>query len=116
MENRGCETLRGLAAPPRSGLQCSAATSSGEATVDLKSKREGRSVENGGELLRDAKEVTTIEERWQVLGDGRPPKKPPKEYDYIEELARLQLELIKLQEWVRLQGLKVCVLFEGRDA
>ena len=35
---------------------------------------------------------------------------------YNAELFRLQLELIKLQEWVKLQGLKVVVIFEGRDA
>ena len=35
---------------------------------------------------------------------------------YEHELARLQDELVKLQEWVRVQRLKVCVLFEGRDA
>ncbi len=35
---------------------------------------------------------------------------------YEEELQRLQRELVKLQEWVRSEGLKVCVLFEGRDA
>src|ERR671921_21338 len=35
---------------------------------------------------------------------------------YEEELARLQLDLIKLQEWVKHAGLKVVVLFEGRDA
>lgn len=35
---------------------------------------------------------------------------------YEEELARLQIELVKLQEWVRDKGLKVIVLFEGRDA
>ncbi|MBX3284692.1 MAG: polyphosphate kinase 2 [Actinobacteria bacterium] len=35
---------------------------------------------------------------------------------YEAELARLQRELVKLQEWVRHEGLKVCVLFEGRDA
>ena len=35
---------------------------------------------------------------------------------YHKELARLQRELVKLQEWVRHEGLKVCVLFEGRDA
>ena len=35
---------------------------------------------------------------------------------YIEELTHLQFELIKLQEWVRLNGLRVVVLFEGRDA
>jgi polyphosphate kinase 2 len=35
---------------------------------------------------------------------------------YNDELFRLQLELIKLQEWVKLKGLKVVVIFEGRDA
>ena len=35
---------------------------------------------------------------------------------YVEELARLQIELVKLQEWVKHEGLKVVVLFEGRDA
>src|ERR1700756_5120961 len=30
----------------------------------------------GGELLRDAKEVTTIEDRWHVVGEGHPPKRP----------------------------------------
>jgi polyphosphate kinase 2 len=35
---------------------------------------------------------------------------------YEKELARLQKELIKLQEWVRFKNLKVVVIFEGRDA
>ena len=35
---------------------------------------------------------------------------------YERELTRLQLELAKLQEWVHARGLKVVVLFEGRDA
>ncbi len=35
---------------------------------------------------------------------------------YERELARLQAELVKLQEWIRVQGLKVVVIFEGRDA
>ena len=35
---------------------------------------------------------------------------------YEKELRRLQIELIKLQEWVKHQGLKVVVVFEGRDA
>ena len=36
--------------------------------------------------------------------------------DYDAELRRLQRELVKLQEWVRNEGLRVCVIFEGRDA
>ena len=35
---------------------------------------------------------------------------------YNKELFRLQLELIKLQEWVKAKGLKVVIVFEGRDA
>lgn len=35
---------------------------------------------------------------------------------YEKELARLQIELVKLQEWIRHEGLRVMVLFEGRDA
>jgi polyphosphate kinase 2 len=35
---------------------------------------------------------------------------------YERELARLHIELVKLQEWVRHKGLKVVVIFEGRDA
>src|SRR6266498_2217153 len=35
---------------------------------------------------------------------------------YEKELRRLQIELVKLQEWIRQRGLRVVVLFEGRDA
>ena len=35
---------------------------------------------------------------------------------YSKELRRLHVELVKLQEWVRAKGLKVVVIFEGRDA
>ena len=35
---------------------------------------------------------------------------------YEKELARLQTELVKQQEWIKNKGLKVMVLFEGRDA
>jgi len=35
---------------------------------------------------------------------------------YEKELGRLQVELVKLQEWIKDQGLKVVIIFEGRDA
>ncbi|PWJ42846.1 polyphosphate kinase 2 [Sediminitomix flava] len=35
---------------------------------------------------------------------------------YEKELVRLQEELVSLQEWVKQEGLKVCIIFEGRDA
>ena len=35
---------------------------------------------------------------------------------YEAELQRLQIELVKLQEWIKHKKLKVLVIFEGRDA
>lgn len=51
-------------------------------------------------------------------GKASASKKPSKlDNDlYEQELERLQFELVKLQYWVRQQGLRVMVLFEGRDA
>ena len=34
---------------------------------------------------------------------------------YIKELRRLQVELLQLEEWIRHRGLRVVVIFEGRD-
>ena len=34
---------------------------------------------------------------------------------YAEEMEKLHIELVRLQEWVKHKGLKVCVVFEGRD-
>ena len=38
-----------------------------------------------------------------------------KRKDYERELARLHVEFVKLQQWVVNKGLKVCIVFEGRD-
>jgi len=35
--------------------------------------------------------------------------------DYAKALKKLHVELVKLQEWVKHEGLKVCIVFEGRD-
>jgi polyphosphate kinase 2 len=49
--------------------------------------------------------------------DGNPPaaREPMTGKQYAKELARLHVELVKLQEWVKYKGLKVCIVFEGRD-
>ena len=49
--------------------------------------------------------------------DIKPPSKEklPKKI-YEKELLKLQIELVKLQEWIKQKGLKVVVIFEGRDA
>src|SRR6187402_630608 len=37
------------------------------------------------------------------------------EKQYLKELKKLHIELVQLQEWVKREGLKVCIVFEGRD-
>lgn len=39
-----------------------------------------------------------------------------KRKDYERELAKLEVELVKLQGWIQREGLKVAVIFEGRDS
>jgi polyphosphate kinase 2 len=42
-------------------------------------------------------------------------KESMKRKDYEKELDKLHVELVHLQEWVKAKGLKVCIVFEGRD-
>ena len=71
----------------------------------------------GGEVQADAAENVLREVSWKL---GKSEKKKVKgkvdKLKYIDELVRLQFELIKLQDWVQREGLKVVVIFEGRDA
>ena len=39
-----------------------------------------------------------------------------KRSSYAAELRRMQIELVKLQEWVRFEGNKIVIIFEGREA
>ena len=50
-------------------------------------------------------------------GGGSRKEKPEElaRKEYEKHLAKLHVELVKLQEWVQAQGLKVCIVFEGRD-
>jgi len=36
--------------------------------------------------------------------------------EYESQLAKLQIELVKMLEWIKYKGLKVVIIFEGRDA
>ena len=79
-------------------------------------KEKKASLPDGGEVRRNVEEEVQLEGRWHIVGPGTPPTKRNGDYRYIDELVRLQFELIKLQEWVRIKGLRVVILFEGRDA
>jgi polyphosphate kinase len=84
---------------------------------DKKEKKAKKKHSSNGTQNQEVVEVETISKDQKVASlippDGQIPidKKT-----YEKELARLQLELVKLQEWVRANKLKVVVIFEGRDA
>jgi polyphosphate kinase 2 len=46
--------------------------------------------------------------------DGKPKKMKRKAYE--AELAKLEVELVKLQGWIKEKGLKIAIIFEGRDS
>ena len=50
------------------------------------------------------------------MGKNSKNRKKSKKYDYFQELNRMQFEMVKLQNWVHQEKLKVVVIFEGRDA
>ncbi|MBK7768524.1 MAG: polyphosphate kinase 2 [Sulfuritalea sp.] len=54
---------------------------------------------------KKVKEIPAIESPQEALGNKA----------YEKELKRLHVELVKLQQWVVHKGLKVCIVFEGRD-
>jgi polyphosphate kinase 2 len=61
-------------------------------------------------VLTSAIAVNSAERvRWEAVMDKL------KNKEYMSELRKLQAELCKLQEWVKLKGLRVIILFEGRD-
>ena len=68
--------------------------------------------------LDEERELELDDERLAQLIDAhdQPPADSAERAHYFKELLRLQRELVRLQDWVVHKGLKVVVLFEGRDA
>ena len=69
---------------------------------------------NGKSKKKDRETAARLRDRIDESGRVRASAIPKKVYE--EELARLHVELVKLQEWIKARGLKVVVIFEGRDA
>jgi polyphosphate kinase 2 len=76
-----------------------------------KSKKKHREIEEKGRAAE-------VERSGGQLPEQAPGKamRLGKDCDYERELRRMQVELVKLQEWIRHENLRVVVLFEGRDA
>ncbi len=77
------------------------ATRSGKAT---KSAAPAKPRKTGREALRTHRS-----------GSSAPAAEPLSRKDYDKAMKALHIELVRLQEWVKHAGLKVCVVFEGRD-
>ena len=63
--------------------------------------------------------VTDVVDPWPAAGDvaaSALAKQKLSRSTYEAEIGRLSVELVKLQEWIRVKGLRVVVVFEGRDA
>ena len=58
--------------------------------------------------------MTATTTKRKAVADTAEPK-PLSKKDYEKELAKIQTELVRLQEWVVHHGLRMVVLFEGRD-
>ncbi len=65
---------------------------------------------------KDKKKTEEKDHKKKSEIDLPPERRSISKKDYEEALGKLQIELVKLQEWIKAEGLKVVVLFEGRDA
>ena len=84
---------------------------------DKKDKKAKKKHSPNGSDSQETIEVQTISNDQQVASLVPPDGQIPiKKKIYEKELARLQIDLVKLQEWIRAKKLKVVVIFEGRDA
>jgi polyphosphate kinase 2 len=97
-------------------------TATGRNMIDEREKYDGMAARIEAEIadsLDEELEMELDDDRLQKLIDGKEQSDSDSALDrkiYFQELFRLQRELIKLQDWVVTQKLKVVVLFEGRDA
>jgi polyphosphate kinase 2 len=60
-------------------------------------------------------EETMAKDKKKEKGTNEKSVKKLKNKDNLKKLTKLHVELVKLQEWVKAKGLKVCIVFEGRD-
>ncbi len=80
-----------------------------------KSKVEKRG-DNPGQVGEAPVHPAVVELEVEKTGVPQAPRKKLDKKTYEKELRRLQIELVKMHEWVKARGKKVVVIFEGRDA
>jgi len=89
----------------------------GRLTRDLERQMAKKRLPEAGSNTSARRSSTAVASRRKSVVEADPPgREPLKNKAYLPELSRLQVELVKLQEWIRHEDLKVVVVFEGRDA
>src|SRR5215216_2152143 len=97
----------------------------GEGQSAYRSSRQMDSIPTGGEVMATAAKTKSKHKNGKkdqhsaathngAVDNGTRPPMTAKEFE--RELVPLQEELVKLQEWVKATGAKICIVFEGRDA
>jgi len=95
----------------RSKSESETAPSSKKARAVRAAKKNGRAkAKAGGAATKRAR----AKPRTEIAATQQPPERM-KRSEYEDHLERLHIELVKLQQWVVAKGLKVCIVFEGRD-
>ena len=69
-----------------------------------------------GKPRHQTRKYTHADFELHSAADEKKPHRTISKKAYEKELARLHVELVKLQEWIKHEGLRVVVVFEGRDA
>jgi len=81
---------------------------------DKDKSKKGKKLKKSKLNSEDLYKPTPILDDFSEHSEGRPPKLDRKFYE--QELARLQVELVKMQYWIKHTGYRLILLFEGRDA
>lgn len=80
---------------------------------DKKKGKKGKGKDNGDVVAGPTTQATEALAKNLETPEG--PQPPMSRKDFDKEMKKLQVELVKLQEWVKVSGAKICVIFEGRD-
>ena len=82
----------------------------------IQKKTKNKEIRKRIENVRKSLERLSTKEGLRLLGHGKSLRKAMRTLNYEEELVKLQIELVKLQNWVYENKKRVLIIFEGRDA
>ena len=82
----------------------------------IQKKTKDKELKKRIENVQEALSRLSTKEGLRLLGHGKSLRKALRTLNYEEELVKLQIELVKLQNWVFENKKRVLIIFEGRDA